>query len=297
MKKILSITIASLLSLSSQAQPPPAREHKVVQSEGVNTTIKANAAPITANHVKVSISGDTRILDANGIAEHLTGSFPNSGNPNAIAEQNYTFKIPANPQLADKTTPLGLHDFGLGVNGVPFDPFAAEWYLGNRKGGWQYEAMAGAVPLGLDENHAHVQPTGAYHYHALPTLLLERLGLGSDKHSPLVGWAADGFPIYALYGYADTDDEIIKNRSSYRLKTGDRPSGGNNPGGTYDGTFIADYKYQAGLGTLDECNGRQVRTPEFPQGTYAYFLTESFPIIPRCYKGTPSEDFTLQRIR
>jgi hypothetical protein len=90
---------------------------------------------------------------------------------------------------------------------------------------------------------------------------------------------------------------IIEISSSYRLRNGERPSGGNNPGGNFDGTFVADYEYVQEAGDLDECNGRTIRTPEFPDGTYAYFLTKSFPIIPRCYKGTPSTEFVLQRAR
>ena len=59
----------------------------------------------------------------------------------------------------------------------------------------------GSIALGLDENHAHVQSTGAYHYHAAVSLLLSEDGLQSYKHSPLIGWAGDGFTIYTLYGW------------------------------------------------------------------------------------------------
>ena len=106
----------------------------------------------------------------------------------------------------------------------------------------------------------------------------------------LVGYAADGFPIYALYGYSDGQDSgatIIENTSSYRLKSGERPSDGGNPGGHYDGTFSADYEYVPGSGTLDECNGRFTVTPEFPEGTYAYFLTAEWPVVPRMVRGVP----------
>lgn len=286
--------------LDRQTQRRAPRKHTVVQSDGQIETMKANVEPITDSEISVRIEGEDRTLVANGISEHLTGQFPNSGNPNGISEQSYIFKVPANPVVTEKITPLGLHDFGLGLNGVPFDPIAAEWYLGDRNGGWQYEAMSGAVELGLDENHAHVQPSGAYHYHALPTLLVADLHISSEAHSPLIGWAADGFPIYALYGYSDPQNEssnIVEKTSSYRLKTGHRPSGGSNPGGHYDGTFVADYEYVKGAGSLDECNGQVTVTPEFPKGTYAYFLTDTFPVIPRCYKGTPSTDFTQQRVR
>ena len=283
-----------------QGRRPPTRRHVITQSDGSIDTIRANTRARSENRITMSIDGKHRILIANGIPEHLTGQFPNAGNPNAIQSQRYVFRITAHPKVAAYPTSLGLHSFGLGINGVPFDPRAAEWYLGDRQSGWQYEAMSGAIHLGLDDNYAHVQPTGAYHYHGLPSLLLSKLALSSTAHSPLVGWAADGFPIYALYGYTAPNDErsgIIENTSSYRLKNGQRPSGGRNPGGRHDGTFVADHEYVPGAGSLDECNGRLTRTPEFPDGTYAYFLTRSFPIIPRCYKGTPSTDFISQRSR
>ena len=114
-----------------------------------------------------------------------------------------------------------------------------------------------------------------------------------------MGWAADGFPIYTLYGYSNGQDAksgVKKLKSSYRLKKGQRPSGGSNPGGSYDGTFVGDYTYQAGLGDLDDCNGQAAVTPEFPKGTYAYFLTQTWPVIPRCFKGTPDRSFQKQRI-
>jgi len=286
---------------TSQSQGPQGRirQHTTTQSDGHSHDVAATVQPSSANNMTVRIVGTDRVLQSNGVADHAVGRFPNQGNPNAISAQNYQFRVPAQPQLAGRTTPLGMHDFGLAVNGVPFDPGAAEWYLGNRNGGWQYEPLSGAVPLGIDDNHAHVQPNGAYHYHGLPTLLLDKL-TNSNQHSSLVGWAADGFPIYALYGYQQTDNNqssIIEMSSSYQLKTGSRPSRSGNPSGSFDGTFVEDYTYVSGSGSLDECNGRITVTPEFPQGTYAYFLTESWPVIPRCYKGTPSTDFTLQRAR
>ena len=53
-------------------------------------------------------------------------------------------------------------------------------------------------------NHAHVQPTGAYHYHGMPELLIDFLG--EDSTMTLVGWAADGFPVYARYGFSAAND-------------------------------------------------------------------------------------------
>ena len=120
----------------------------------------------------------------------------------------------------------------------------------------------------------------------------ERLrGTAADGHSVLAGWAADGFPIYIRFGYADPTNPASGAkglRSSYRVRQGTRSGG---PGGAYDGTFVQDYEYVAGLGDLDACNGRFGVTPDFPGGIYAYFLTDSFPFIPRCFAGTPDTSF------
>ncbi len=299
-KPTLAMLMIGMIYATIWAQPgrrppgPPARQHRINQSPGALRLVPATKKSPGKSEVSITVQGNDRIIRANGIPGHQTGAFPNRGNPHRITEQSYVYRIPTNPKVADRITPLGMHNFGIAVNGVPFDPGAAEWYLGERGSPWQYEPLSGAITLGIDVSHAHVQPTGAYHYHGLPTDLLKTVHIGSDQHSPIVGWAADGFPIYAVYGYADPQDlksKIRALKSSYRLKDGNRPKGRGEPGGRYDGTFVADYEFNKGSGDLDECNGRFAITPDFPDGTYAYFLTEDWPVIPRCYRGTPSKDF------
>ena len=250
---------------------PPLRYHEVVQSEGVLSLVRADVAPISASEVTIEVVGDQRVIRSNGIAQHQTGVFPNADNPNTISPQNYTYTVSADPELTGNPTPSRI--FGVCLNGVPLDPGAAEFYHGDMSSGWQYEALSGAVPLGLDDNYAHVQPTGAYHYHATPTLLLMGLRLSSASHSPLVGWAADGFPIYAVFGYGADGSGVRELLPSYILRSGSRPDGEGQPGGVYDGTFSRDYEYVDGVGDFDQCNGMLTTTPEFPDGTYAYFLT------------------------
>ena len=244
--------------------------------------------PPCPSYVQIRIEGDWRIIESNGIPEHDTGSFPNAGNPNAISAQNHRYTVPVQPELGDQFTPAIV--FGVCINGVFLEPGAAEFFHGDRTSGWQYEALSGAVTLGSDESHAHVQPTSAYHYHAAPSLLLSKVGFQHDKHSPLIGWAGDGFPIYALYVWNE-GGSVHQIRSSYRIRSGDRPTGENQPGGTYDGTFVNDYKYVEGTGDLYSCNGSQVVTPDFPEGTYAYFITEEWSFISRCFADTPYVDF------
>ena len=264
----------------------PRRNHMVLQSTSGLKLLAADQSPIAEGAVDSVVYDRWRIIQSNGIASHDTGRFPNRGNPNAIAEQNIAVRVPAFPALTTQIIPVKV--LGWAINGVPFDPGTAETYNGLRDTMWHYEAMSGAVDLGLDQNHAHVQPGGQYHYHGLPTGLLRELELSSDMHSPLVGWAVDGFPIYAVYAFSehlDPGSEVVEMTSSYRLKEGKRPGGGEAPGGYYDGTFTGDYEYVAGAGTLDQCNGRFAVTPEFPAGTYAYFLTDSWPVVPRCVRG------------
>ncbi len=241
--------------------------------------------------VTVSERASWRVVSSNGIPDHDTGRFPNRRNPNRIEEQDHRFRMPLEPVASPWVRELGMHPFGVATNGVPFDPGAAEWYRDDPSSGWRYEPLSGGRDVGLDHHHAHVQPGGTYHYHGLPTGLLRR-NLGKEP-VVLVGWAADGYPIYGPFGYMDPADpasEPMLLASSWRLKEGRRP-GGDQPSGRYDGTFVQDYEYVSGAGNLDECNGRTAATPEFPEGTYHYVLTEGWPVIPRCFKGTPDPSF------
>lgn len=235
-----------------------------------------------------------RLIEANGIPGHQVGWFPNPGNPNAIRPQQHHFRVRAHPQVADQPTPIGFWQFGVAVNGVPFDP-AGPFWKGDQASGWEFEVLCPSVRehLGIDLNHAHVQKGGAYHYHGLPTGLVWQLTVaaGGSPRMLLLGYAADGFPIYGPLAPENPQDPgsgVKRLRSSYRLRNGERGSG---PGGKYDGTFVQDYEYVAGLGDLDECNGRRGRTPEYPGGIYHYVVTDDFPFIPRLYRGQPDPSF------
>ncbi len=256
-----------------------------------DSLIRALTLPASAesNNVHIYTDGNYRYVESNGIPDHPTGQFPNRGNPNTISEQNYRFRMPLTGTYGEQTTWLKMSPFGVAINGVPFDPGTAEFWQGDPRSGWHYEAMSLGPRLGLDANNAHVQPNGAYHYHGIPTGLLERLA--QFGRPVLIGYAADGFPIYGPFGYSKASDahsNVTKLRSSYRLKKGSRPNG---PGGPYDGLFVEDYEYVAGLGDLDDCNGRFGVTPEYKNGTYYYVVTDSFPYIPRGYKGQPDQSF------
>ena len=286
----LAAAAVSLPLLVDAQGRPPMRKHTATQSEPL--PLEAASRRVIGSKVSLTATGLGQTLTSNGLPDHAVGQFPNQGNPHRISAQNYTFTIPQ-AEAPGTAQALGLRTlFGVAVNGVPFDPGAAEFWQGNPRSGWQYEALGGAVALGLDANYAHVQPSGAYHYHGLPVGLLTELGWSGTSASPLIGYAADGYPIYAMT--AEVNGQVVKMTSSYQLKSGNRP-GGSEPAGRYDGAFIQDYQYVAGSGVLDECNGATVRTDAYPEGTYAYFLTDTFPVIPRCLKGDAHDSFAKRR--
>ncbi|NOG60044.1 MAG: YHYH protein [Proteobacteria bacterium] len=239
--------------------------------------------------IRIDEQGGYRYIESDGLADHATGRFPNSGNPHSIKAQDYNFRVPLKPRKRSSPMSIGHAAFGVAINGVPFDPATAEYWNNDRSSDWNIEALTGGLNLGLDSSNAHVQPNGAYHYHSLPLGILNR---SNYKSKPvLIGYAADGFPVYSHYGYSDAADpnsEIVKLRSSYRVKSGSRSGG---PGGTYDGTYSKDYEYVDGLGDLDQCNGRTGVTPEHSEGTYYYVITDGFPMIPRCWKGSGDSSF------
>ena len=94
----------------------------------------------------------------------------------------------------------------------------------------------------------------------------------SNQHSPIIGWAYDGNPIYGPFGYSDpnnTSSQIKTLTTGYQLN----PSSViNRPTGFSDGYFVEDYTFDD-IGDLDQNNGRFSKTPDFPYGTYAYFAS------------------------
>lgn len=264
---------------------PPAYFLKLVAASA-NTRITSSAS--------ITTEGEFRIIKSNGWPDHTPGTFPRKGNPNVPTPQSYSFRMPLKPKVAAAPERRGGWWWGVAINGVPFEPGTAEAWNNDRRSGWSYEAATGFLNLGLDEHNAHVQPNGSYHYHALPTGIVERLG-GDGKRMLLIGWAADGFPIYSGWAYSDPKDPksgLRRMTSSYHLRQGARPQQVGGPGGNYDGRFTQDFEYKPGSGDLDECNGRTGVTPEFPQGTYYYCIIPEFPFVPRLWHGTPDPSFS-----
>jgi len=195
-------------------------------------------------------------------------------------------------------TPLG--QIGISGNGVAiFNPSAGGGL--NPPSGFSWVA-AGDLPFvnsGEDSCGGHPEQTGIYHYHDPHFLDCWRSGSAMasyndyygatqyngdnirhpDGHSKLIGIAFDGFPIYGPYGYDVPFDSLSGTRTmrtGYAVRDTEAP-GRPDYGSTSDnppaGTLMEDYEYVEGTGDLDIHNGRFAITPEYQDGTYAYFLT------------------------
>jgi len=250
----------------------------------------AASDPATSNSkgwIEIKLTDTQRCFATNGLPDHDTGTFPNRGNPNAIEAQEVRVCIPLQPEKAMTITPV-RGTMGIAINGVVFRPNTAGFYDadaprghspdGDRK--WSVDIHGAPGKLGLDFNNAHVGPGGLYHYHGIANSLVQASG------SSLIGFAGDGYPIHYIGEEA---------QAGYDLRSGTRTDSFGaltpGPGGDYDGTYNEDYVYVGGEGRLDPCNGGQLG------GKYVYFVTDSYPFVPRCLTGKVSSDFNTSNHR
>jgi YHYH protein len=260
------------------------------------SALNSSASVNLTSTSKWSCSSTIRTLAGNGVPDHEVGTFPNDNNPNTISAQTASATYTLNPVATSTATTLGGPSGALGyaLNSVKFDPDTggtcnddgSSCSLIGGTGNWRMEALGQkSFNFGTDDNGAHIQPDGEYHYHGIPAGLVTKLNKG--KAMTLIGWAADGFPIYARYGYTtatDATSSIKVMTGSYKTKA--TPDANRPATSMYAmGTFKQDYEYVAGSGDLDECNGRTGVTPEFPKGIYHYYATETYPFVQRCVKG------------
>ncbi|MBI3135149.1 MAG: YHYH protein [Bacteroidetes bacterium] len=319
MKKTLLSLSAVVFGTASIAQGP------AITSWMINTTgitgqhyVSGNSTPIAetvlANVETVQYSSNWVYITTSGVPAYVTGPFLD-GNPSLASDQNAIFKFPLNPSENTGTpTATTMGNIGVFINGVALFDYrdGVSWknstssLAGGPLGGtgdniWNRDAVV-AEMSGFDCSKGH-PAMGNYHHHQNPSAydldlavlsnictLYDADGLymlDSTVHSPLIGYAYDGFPIYGAYGYANADGTggITRIKSSYELRNitvrtiyadGTDVTDGPAVSSTYPlGYFREDYEYVAGptADYLDEHNGRFCVTPEYPGGTYAYFCT------------------------
>jgi hypothetical protein len=314
-------------------------------------------APAYSGVQEIYLSASWVYIRSSGLGIHTMGPwYLNAAHtqifPNFPKNQKTFYRIPRVPVVPATRTLTGLGAIGYFVDGVAMfdsrDGFvwtgAAE--AGNGTGYWNREAWVNEG-VTLDPGYAHQENSGTHHYHANPIALRYLLGDHVDynaatktysesvapvtKHSPILGWVRDGFPIYGPYGYASASNSASGVRrmvSGYQLRNGTRGTDNLTTAGrasipqwavrlynvssnqsgpavstTYplgrymeDNAYLDDLGYTQGVDfDLDENNGRWCVTPEFPGGTYAYFVainadgSPAFPYnIGRAFYGTPT---------
>ena len=189
------------------------------------------------------------------------------------------------------TTLINLNSVGQGAT---FNANVFQWTYNLQKT-TTFDAAKGSVFEGYNNQYggeyAHLSNPQTLRYILGDNLFENTAGLIKEResgllHSPIVGWAFDGNPIYGPYGYSDPTDQsssIIKLNTSYQLKPNLVYNVDSNPNpvrvdgpllsAEAAGNFVEDYEYVFGLGALDQYNGRFCKTPEYPDGRYCYFVT------------------------
>jgi len=325
MKKILLAAILLATGMTfAKAQSPAITAWLQNTTETGSYYVAGNSVAIDNgilyNCQKVEYSNDFVYVTATGIPAYPTGPFLD-GNPSTAANQDIIVKIPLDPQeqtgTKSESTPGNI---GVFINGVALFDYrdGVAWNTatnalcggpGNTPcpGGpgavndWNRDAIP-AEMAGFDCSKAH-PAMGNYHHHQNPSAfkldqnvvsdicnLYDADGLyaiNASEHSPLLGFAYDGFPIYGAYGFKNTDGTggIVRIESGYSLRSitvrthhadGTDVDDGPAVDATYFlGYFREDYEFITNTAGeyLDEHNGRFCVTPEYPDGTYAYFCT------------------------
>lgn len=250
--------------------------------------------------ITITVEGATCKVQSNALPNHDFNT-QDARFATPVRETNTALSIPRTPKPAAQTTALSQRSYdAVLLNGVVVDLLSAGCYRpqerradrnGNVHAGcssrdpWLLDPLGPGTDFGTDAHNAHTQPDGRYHYHGNPMALFD--DAPGPEGSPVIGFAADGFPIFGSY-FVDNTGQLRKAQSSYSLRQGQRPSGANGPGGRYDGTYVDDYLY-TGTGDLDACNGMTVN------GQYGYYVTDSYPWIMNCFKGTPDRSFAKGR--
>jgi len=322
---IITIITLAFTFMNSYAQLSPAitsflqnnTETGSYYISGNSTAINNN---ILVNCQQVEYSDNFVYITATGVPAYPTGPFLD-GNPSNAQNQNNIIKIPLLP-LENTGTPddtvggnIGVFVNGVALfdyrDGVAWNPDTNSLCGGpgnppcpggpNASMDWNRDAIP-AEMAGFDCSKGH-PAMGNYHHHQNPSAFKLDLEIVSDIcnlydadglyfidetiHSPLIGFAFDGFPIYGAYGYRNADGSggLERIKSGYQLRDitvrthwadGTDVDDGPDVNDTYFlGYFREDYEFISHSEEyyLDEHNGRFCVTPEYPAGTYAYFAT------------------------
>lgn len=300
MKLSITLLILSLSILSLSSSASECSENPIISYWYVSDATGYGDNDADCDWVK--FDDDYSYVSSSGIPSQYTiGPW---SNPNIAGDNDYIFRFPLSPEYETGTkTSLPLGAMAVLLNGVPLFS-ATSAYSYNDKEVWWVNALVTEVDT-MDDCMGHPADT-RYHHHSFPLCMFE--DDDGSSHSPIYGFAFDGYPIYGPYGYSDPEDaesSVTRLQSGYSLRnissrktladgttlaTADQGPSINDE---YPlGYFLQDYEWLESNGDLDEYNGRFSVTPDYPDGIYAYFFTidsnrdPEFPyIMNEGYKG------------
>jgi YHYH protein len=154
---------------------------------------------LVKDNVVLEFTKTELIMRSHNLPNHPTAVFPDrwralDGNPNYIQEQRQVWRIPLEPKVNPNHVATDAHNenrglpmgpIGVACNGVIFfNPFDAD----------SVEAI-----WRLDRCCGHPSPGFEYHYHKYPVCVKSPWADDGTAHSPLLGFAFDGFPIFGPY--------------------------------------------------------------------------------------------------
>ena len=253
--------------------------------------------------VIVTATDTTCTFTSNSVPNHdfndETAAFAGGQEGATITATDAVHTVTRTPQFATSPTPISQEvKNAIFLNGVKLDIMSAGCYrptsadanedgdigIGcNSTAAWLLDPLSTDSKFGADIHNGHTQPGGLYHYHGGPNAMFDD-NPGSNG-SPVIGFAADGFPVYGSYFYDSANGQVRKAISGYTLKTGTRGTRSDtNPGGEYTGKYNDDWEF-TDAGDLDECNGMTI------DGQYGYYVTDTYPWVIKCLQGTPDDSF------
>jgi hypothetical protein len=323
-----------------QPQPPPMSSTTPAASTTTTTTtatVATSTAPPITNWIqstggkwngsytdvtKIYYDNNYVYITANSLPDYMIGIGNGSNiwnaNPNYAKGQGYTFKITRNPSSATTKSYIQMGLIGFWKNGVG---------IYNAEDGYSYQSSTGSVStsgdgswnrnaamievVSFDSCYGHPDENEVYHVHLNPICMYN--STNSASHSPIIGWAWDGYPIYGPFGYSSANNSAssikrmmtgyslrnITTRTTYWNGTTPTHAGPAVSSTYYLGYFVEDYGYSSTGADLDQYQGRWCVTPDYPSGTYAYFIpttssgTYTYPYtLAPFYYGTPGSEST-----
>ena len=265
-KKILAISVTSLTLIGGGFGYIYATQSAT--SNGDINTSKAIKGAGWNPTVKLSYTSNSVIMEPNGIPDHERDAYyavpiagvvvPDATTATIVKDptkaQTYKFTIPTNPEYTAEVTSTSLGSIGVMISGaVLYNPFEGDGKTVAMANNFTITDSSGRSASFVDKCAGHPTPQqGAYHYHGLSGCTTAKVD-DLGEASHIIGFALDGFPIYG-------DRDINGKQLTYK--------------------------------NLDQCNGINSATPEFPEGIYHYVLlpTNDVHSSISCFHGKVDEN-------